>query len=76
LYDDIPGYSNHHHHAMATPIESHYHSSPLSSPVDVLVEAEALPPDWNAQTAEVVNIPMAEAIVIGPSSSAHPSAQP
>jgi Arrestin (or S-antigen), N-terminal domain/Arrestin (or S-antigen), C-terminal domain len=31
----------------------------------IMVEAQALPPDWNAQTAEVVTIPMAEAIVIG-----------
>jgi hypothetical protein len=31
-----------------------------------VVEAQALPSDWNAQTAEVVTIPMAEAIVLGP----------
>jgi len=35
----------------------------------VLVEAQALPPDWNAQTADIVTIPMADAIVLGPSSS-------
>jgi Arrestin (or S-antigen), C-terminal domain len=44
-------------------------ATPLASSADVLVEAQALPPDWNAQTAEVVTIPMAEAIVLGPSSS-------
>jgi hypothetical protein len=32
-----------------------------------LAQANALPPDWNAQTAEVVEIPMAQAIVIEPS---------
>ena len=34
-----------------------------SSPV---AEAQALPPDWNPQTAEVVNIPMAEAVILDP----------
>ncbi|KAG7371789.1 arrestin or S-antigen, N-terminal domain containing protein [Nitzschia inconspicua] len=34
---------------------------------DVFVEAQALPPDWNAQTADVVTIPMADAIILGPS---------
>jgi hypothetical protein len=31
-----------------------------------IAEAQALPPNWNAQTAEVVHIPMAEAIVLEP----------
>jgi hypothetical protein len=46
----------------ATPV----HSSSNIVSADVLVEAQALPPDWHAQTAEVVTIPMAEAIVLGP----------
>jgi hypothetical protein len=34
---------------------------------DVLMaEAQVLPADWNAQMAEVVNIPMAEAIMLEP----------
>jgi len=33
----------------------------------VVAEAHVLPPDWNAQTAQVVEIPMAEAMVIEPS---------
>ena len=31
----------------------------------ILVEAQLLPPDWNAQTAELVEIPLAEATVLG-----------
>ncbi|KAL3916602.1 MAG: hypothetical protein SGILL_005103 [Bacillariaceae sp.] len=37
-----------------------------STSTDVLVQAQVLPDDWNAQTAEVVTIPMAEAVVLGP----------
>lgn len=33
----------------------------------IVAEAQMLPPDWNAQTAQVVEIPMAEAMVIEPS---------
>lgn len=35
-----------------------------SGEVTPMAEAHALPPDWNAQTAEVVHIPMAEAVVL------------
>jgi hypothetical protein len=41
-------------------------SSTITSCNDVLVEAQVLPPDWNAVTADIVTIPMAEAIVVGP----------
>jgi hypothetical protein len=45
-----------------------------SAPLEVydgtpMAKAQVLPPDWNAQTAEVVTIPMAEAIVLDDSSS-------
>jgi len=39
----------------------------FSSASPIMAEAQALPPDWNAQTAQVVEIPMAEAMVIEPS---------
>jgi hypothetical protein len=44
-------------------------SAPLATMdgAPALAQAHALPPDWNAQTAEVVEIPMAQAIVIEPS---------
>mmetsp|Transcript_39141 Transcript_39141/g.94629 ORF Transcript_39141/g.94629 Transcript_39141/m.94629 type:complete len:179 (+) Transcript_39141:57-593(+) len=43
-------------------------SSPVLATAEMVVaEAQVLPPDWNAQTAQVVEIPMAEAMVIEPS---------
>lgn len=51
-----------------------YTSSSTSSVA--IVEAHALPTDWNAQTAEVVHIPMAEAIVLEPSMNAAVSSAP
>lgn len=38
----------------------------------VMAEAQALPVDWNAQTAQVVEIPMAEAMVMEPSAPPGP----
>jgi hypothetical protein len=77
--DDAGGYP----HAVASPaagsgsaMDGYYYPTPFP---DLLVEAEALPPDWNAQTAEVVTIPMADAIVLlDPplTSSVQPSAPP
>lgn len=39
-----------------------YDDVPVATP---MAEAQLLPPDWNAQTAELVEIPMAEATVLG-----------
>ena len=47
-------------HAASAP--SQFEMEPIA-----MAEAQALPPDWNAQTAQVVEIPMAEAMVIEPS---------
>jgi hypothetical protein len=53
----------------APPVVAHAASAPSQFEMEhiAVAEAQALPPDWNAQTAQVVEIPMAEAMVIEPS---------
>lgn len=48
--------------ATAYPTQVQY----LDAMAPPMAEAQALPPDWNAQTAQVVDIPMAKAVVLEP----------
>eukprot|EP00980_Cylindrotheca_fusiformis_P018394 scaffold6052_cov118-Cylindrotheca_fusiformis.AAC.7 len=50
-----------------SPSEASAHHSTLDDNEFATAQAYALPPDWHAQTAEVVEIPMAQAIVVEPS---------
>jgi hypothetical protein len=68
-YDDEKNYHRHHHRR---PMEDDNHTTPTSTTstttaatIITMADAQVLPPDWNAQKAEIVNIPMAEATVVG-----------
>ena len=69
FYDEPPhsASASYYPQATATAVSSVTGSS------DTFVEAQVLPEDWNAQTAEVVTIPMAEAIVLGPAGVQQPN---
>lgn len=67
IYDDSYAYAAAH---ASTPVPSApykdlHHIHRMDDDTVTMVQAEVLPPDWHPQTAEVVNIPMAEAIVLG-----------
>ena len=72
IYDNEAGGGSKANHQTAIPLVA---AVEPSAPSDIyndgeeslpVAEAQALPPDWNAQTAEVVNIPMAEAVILDP----------
>jgi hypothetical protein len=70
FYDEPPPHSSSasfYPEVTATAVPSLSTCTPAAS--DVFVQAQVLPDDWHAQTAEVVTIPMAEAIVLGPASA-------